>query len=410
MFDTRRQAQSQSTQTKATLLLVSALTVLSSMTLSPTLPGIRAHFHTAPNASILVPLVLTLHAFFIVIGSPLAGYLLDRIGRKPLLIGAALLYGLAGSAGFLINDLWLLLLSRALLGLATAGTFTSASTLIADYYTGQTRTQITAWQTAAMNFGGVTALLLSGLLSDISWHLPFLIYLLGLALVPLIIVTVVEPEKKTVPSSLQSADSPPRISLGMLSGIYAIMFACMLLFFFVPVQLPFYLQGSLQTNGIQNGIALAAANLCTGMVGLFYSRFSPHVQRFHLLALAFAGLAIGLLIIGTVHAYPLAVVGALLTGTVAGIVLPTTSLWIMATTPLAARGRALGGLTSALFLGQFLSSFVSQPLSQQVGLATAFVSAGAIALVLALLFLLLRWQTTQAKESSRRDVSASHDA
>src|SRR5579883_1054601 len=141
MFDTRRQAQSQSTQTKATLLLVSALTVLSSMTLSPTLPGIRAHFHTAPNASILVPLVLTLHAFFIVIGSPLAGYLLDRIGRKPLLIGAALLYGLAGSAGFLINDLWLLLLSRALLGLATAGTFTSASTLIADYYTGQTRSE-----------------------------------------------------------------------------------------------------------------------------------------------------------------------------------------------------------------------------------------------------------------------------
>ena len=50
-------------------------------------------------------------------------------------------------------------------------------------------------------------------------------------------------------------------------------------------------------------------------------------------------------------------------------------------TPDSARGRALGGLTSSLFLGQFLSPILTRPLAEAFGLATAFVWVGAVMIV-----------------------------
>ncbi len=86
--------------TKATLLLVSTLTVMSGATIAPSLPAMRDYFAEIGQADLLVRLVLTIPALFIVIGSPIAGIVVDRLGRKPLLIVCAALYGLAGSSGF----------------------------------------------------------------------------------------------------------------------------------------------------------------------------------------------------------------------------------------------------------------------------------------------------------------------
>lgn len=392
------QTRTDAPRVKATLLAVSALTVLSSMTLSPDLPAIREHFRAAPDADTLVRLVLTLHALFIVLGAPLAGYVADRFGRKRLLILAALAYGLAGSAGSLLDGLPALLTSRALLGLATAGTMTGATTLIADYYTGRTRTQLAAWQAAAMNFGGVAATLASGVLAGVSWRLPFLIYLVGIALVLPIAATLVEPARDApgVPPSRGGARGMDRAPRGALFAIYGFMFAMMLLFFVIPVQLPFYLHGTLHVGAAQNGVALAAPNLCTGLVALAYGRLARRLDRLGLVALGFTGLGTGLLLIGVAPAYLPVVAGTFLAGSVQGVLLPTLGLWIMGVTPIAARGRAVSGLTASIFVGQFLSPFVSQPLGRAVGLGALFPLAGAAALAVAASVALRRRQVATA--------------
>jgi MFS family permease len=84
---------------KATLLLTSTLTVMAGATIAPSLPGMQEHFADVPNAEYWVKLILTIPALFIVIGAPIAGIMVDRIGRKPLLAAAVLLYGVAGSSG-----------------------------------------------------------------------------------------------------------------------------------------------------------------------------------------------------------------------------------------------------------------------------------------------------------------------
>jgi MFS family permease len=89
--------------TKITLLLVSTLTVMSGATIAPSLPAMGEYFADVPNADYLVRLALTLPALLIALGAPVVGVMIDRLGRKPLLLVALILYGLAGSSGILLG-------------------------------------------------------------------------------------------------------------------------------------------------------------------------------------------------------------------------------------------------------------------------------------------------------------------
>ena len=94
----------------------------------------------------MAPLVLTLHALFIAVGAPLAGQIIDRFGRRRLLLTAILVYSPAGGSGRVAVSLPLLLVGRALLGLAIGAVSTCTTTLISDYYTGQTRSRMIGFQ------------------------------------------------------------------------------------------------------------------------------------------------------------------------------------------------------------------------------------------------------------------------
>lgn len=113
---------------KTTLLLTSTLIIIANATIAPTLPAIQSTFANTPGAALLTGLVLTMPALFVVIGSLVVGTVIDKFGRKPLLIGSALLYAFAGGSGFLLDNLFLILIGHALLGLALAGIMTTITT------------------------------------------------------------------------------------------------------------------------------------------------------------------------------------------------------------------------------------------------------------------------------------------
>ncbi|MDY7013237.1 MAG: MFS transporter, partial [Cyanobacteriota bacterium] len=159
--------------TKLSILLASTLTVMSGATIAPSLPAMQAHFSEVANSEFWVRLVLTVPALSIVIGSPLAGQIVDRIGRKPLLLGSAILYGFAGGSGFVLNSVFAILVGRMLLGLAVAGIMVSATTLIADYYQGDARANFMGLQAAFMGFGGVLFLSVGGFIAELNWRFPF---------------------------------------------------------------------------------------------------------------------------------------------------------------------------------------------------------------------------------------------
>jgi MFS family permease len=185
--------------TKLTLLLASSLTVMAGATVSPSLPAMKQQFESsiadADLRTTLVKLVITLPALFITIGSPIAGSIVDRFGRKSLLLIGAIFYGLAGTSGLYLESLPAILVGRAFLGVAVACVMVSATTLIADYYVGAARAAFMGIQAGFMGLGGVVFLTLGGALAQQNWHYPFGIYALAWLIVPLILAFILEPHR-----------------------------------------------------------------------------------------------------------------------------------------------------------------------------------------------------------------------
>jgi MFS family permease len=367
-----------------TLLLTSSMTVMAGAAIAPALPQIQAFFAIPPGspAELQVKLLLTLPALFTAIGGVFAGVIIDRWGRKWPLAGAVCLYGLAGSSGLWLDDLGTMLVARAGLGLAVAMIATASATLLGDYFQGPERTRIMGLQAAAMGFGGVLFLLWSGAIATYSWRFPFAIYLLAFAVLPLVFRL---PEPDAPPHfELPDRDHPalPLTTIVMIYGLTAI---TMLLFYMVPVQLPFYIKAAGFGGSWEAGQAIALCTLASAITSLFYARIKARLRFSKVLMGLFCCMASGYGMIANAPTYGVLLLGLILAGAGLGCLLPNMNVWLNAITPPAQRGKVLGGLTSCLFLGQFCSPLVVQPIAQQFGLASAYTIAAGVLFMLGLM-------------------------
>ena len=381
------QPNADSVPTKVTLLLVSTLTVMAGATIAPSLPAMQEHFRDVNNAALWVRLVLTLPALFIVIGSLMAGVVVDRFGRKPLLLAAATLYGLAGASGYVLESLFHILIGRAFLGFAVAGIMVTATTLIADYYRGAARAAFMGLQAAFMGLGGVLFLSLGGVLADQNWRFPFLIYLFAGLLVPLIAWAIPEPERAPASTTQATSDSAPAFPVKLLAFVYGVALLTQIIFYLIPVQLPFYLKELANANASQSGLAIALTTLFSAIASFSYGKIKQRLGFFSILVLVFGLMGLGYIIIGLVHNYAFVFVGLAIAGMGLGLLMPNLNLWIASEVSDVARGRTLGGLTTFFFLGQFLSPLISQPVSKVVGLGTTYAFAGGLLLICGLLLM-----------------------
>jgi MFS family permease len=320
-----------------------------------------------------------------VIGGPFVGAFIDRYGRKKLMLAGVVVYALAGASGAFAQTLAALLVGRAVLGLATVAVMTSATTLITDYYRGTARSRFLGLQGAFMGFSGTLLLPIGGLLADINWHIPFLIYAGALLLLPLLAFALYEPARGGGGVSA-AADHPAPVRLMLL--IYGVVIVMQVVFNTVPVQLPFFLQNLVSAGGSESGIAVAIMTLSFAVSSAFFGTLAARFDYLRLMITGFLLTAAGYLLLGLAHDWTLVLLGLPLGGFGMGLVMPNVSVWLANETPAALRGRLMGGLTTAVFLGQFISPVISEPLSSAVGLAGVYQLAGVLVLALALSFTL----------------------
>ncbi|MFD9893236.1 MFS transporter [Amycolatopsis sp. NPDC059027] len=364
----------------ATLLGVSTMTIMASATITPALPGMEQHFAGVPHAELLVRLVLTLPGLAIMIAAPLLARLSGRIGRVPVLLGCLVLYTVGGGSGLVLDSLPALLVGRALLGVGIAGVMTTSTALLADHHPTSEHGRVLGLQGAAMGFGGVVALLLGGLLAAMSWRGPFAVYLLAVPLLLLVLRYVPEAEVRQADTEDAPSASPwkPR-----LLGLYALMFLGVVVFYTVPTQAPFWLAKVSGAGPVVAGVSIAAVNLVMTVVGLNYRRIRARWDFRPLAIGMFAAFAAGLLVIGSSSTLWTFGIGLLVVGAGVGLQNPTVNGWVVASVSPGARTKALGLLTSALFLGQFASPLIAQPVIDAAGLGHTFLFAGGLAAVVA---------------------------
>lgn len=372
---------SKTTLRNLTILLGSTTTVLAATIISPALPSMAEAFADVPNADFLVRLTLTMPALFVAIGALFAGPLLDRWGRKPVLIVSIILYGLAGTAGFFLDSISAILVSRALLGIAVAGIMSGFTTLILDYFKDDELNRFLGLQGAFIGVGGMISIFLAGILAEFGWQYPFLIYLVAFLILPGVILTIDEPR--------QTASDPAAVEKKIvfpwrkLAPVYITVFSGMVIFFLFPVQIPFHLAG---VSSSRVGLALSLQGLSSVIFALQFQRLKARYSFFAIFSLIFLSFSLNHFIISFSSSYLVAVLALIIGGFGIGLFAPNSSGWLAVIAPAELRGKAVGGMTSMLFLGQFFSPIIAQPFVNQIGLSATFAFAGAAALLIAILY------------------------
>ncbi|WP_297793971.1 MFS transporter [uncultured Eudoraea sp.] len=347
----------ESWQVKLTLLLVSSLTIMSMITISASLPDMTKAFSHLPNAENLIKLTLSFPALFIALTAIIAGKFIDRFGRLRLLGAALILYAIAGSSGYWLDNIYLILAGRALLGICVGITMTIATTLIADYYQGKSRQKFAGLQIAVMSFGGIMFVTLGGILADISWRVPFLLYLFPIIILPMTSLFLKEPKIELKEKSKDTSIKSPKI----IWLVFINVMIMWILFFIIPVQIPFYLKSIGIEKNTLIGIAIASSTFFSVISSLSFSRIKDRLSfqqvfgiGYLLMALAFASISYG-------ESYGMVMVGMLLAGLGMGLMIPNANVWVMQLAPEQIRGQEIGRLTTFWFMGQFLSPIILLP-------------------------------------------------
>lgn len=373
---------------KLTILLVSSLTIMSVVTISPALPEMTETFAHMDNAAFMTKLLMTVPALMIALSAVVTGILIDKYGRLRFLRIAVLMYALAGAAGFWLESLYHILISRVILGIAVGLTMTIVTTLVADYFEGKERQKFIGIQIAFMSMGGILFLGLGGVMADISWRHPFLIYLYALIILPLCFLYLTEPKRDFDTKGVRTSEkSPPVIWMLFFNTMFM-----WILFFLIPVQLPFLLKDIGVEQNSLIGLAIALSTAFSAVSSFSYSKIKNKLGFLVIFAIGYAFLATSYFMIASTSEFGIVCLAMALAGWGMGMMIPNTNMWVMKIAPPVIRGKEIGKLTTFWFMGQFLSPIVLLlPIFNGLSLAGIFNAAAYVLALLFILFLLLHF-------------------
>lgn len=369
------------------ILSASGLTLFGMAGVSPALPAIARAFADVPNIGLLAPMVLTMAAFFIALSAPFAGLVIDRLGRRPVLITALMVYLVTGLAPVWLDGLFAILVSRAIMGIAVGMILTVATTLIGDFYDGAARNRMAGLQFATMTVAMAFGTTVTGFLAESDWRLPFAMYALALVVLPLAWIAIEEPERR--PSGAEhpaESGSGGTIAVAALLLVYVLVWLSMVFTFLVPSQVPFLLPEIGVPEARIAGFGVALFNLVTGITAVLFRLLRGRFGRNALMAVGNFLLGCGYLLAASADGAPQVMTGMVVSGLGFGIIVPTLNAWLLSVAPVRFRGRVVGGFTFCQFLGLAMSPFYSRPLAALVDMTGAFALTGLGLIALALAF------------------------
>jgi MFS family permease len=368
----------------AFLVAASCLSVLGAVLLAPLLPQMAREFASTPGSSALVPLVLTIPALFIALLSPFAGRIVDKLGRKRVLVIALFLYAVLGTAPLWVVPLGGILITRIGLGITEAFIMTCCTTLIADYFVGSKRERYLGLQALVTAVAATVFLAIGGAIGSSGWRAPFWLYAVSIVLAIGMIV-VIWPTRQDSDGNERAAEKLPPMNWRALAAPVIVSVFGGLVFYTLVVELSFVLTERGVTATASIGLFSALASLATAAGALGF-RWLIRLGVRTLLAGAFGLAGVGMIVIMTASSVTVVMVGAVITSFGAGVLLPTLINWAINGLEYDQRGRGTGAWTAALFFGEFLCPLIIVGLGAAAGgLTTAIGIVGIASLVVAVL-------------------------
>ncbi len=376
--------------TLLSMLLASMLMLMGGAAVAPALPLINAAF---PDREFAVSLVITLPSLAVGCTGFVLGGIADRFGKVRTLSASLVLFTACGVASFFLDDLTTILAMRFLVGVGIAGISMAVTALMAEYYTGAIRVKVLSYQSAAMGLGVLLLEYTGGSLAAFSWHEPFLVYLIGIPILLLCILSMKEPVHDASADRASSEERSRPADKRLIAICYAAIFVCQTISFLLPTKMPTFLEDPELPGHItasMMGLFLGAHGITNSAVSLMYRRVVSVIRPFMVISIGFIVMGAAMIVLMLFPTVAVALFMMIMVGVGIGMICPALSNTLAGEATSTTSGKIMGGYSTFLNFGQFAISLVSVPLLAAVGgsIPSMFAAMGCVALVAGMLFLL----------------------
>ena len=377
------------------VVIAAFLPIIAITAMGPAVPALIKYFAEDPEARRLVPAMIGAPGLAMAIFAPFAGLMVDKFGRRRLLLASTLFYGVAGSAPFWLDNLDHIYYSRLALGVAEAGILTTVNTLIGDYWDDKGRKNWLFLQGLLGPLISAIFSLIVGYAAEVQWNGVFLVYLVAFPIWAAMVIWLFEPKKaeaKEAADAAQSveADAGPRTPFPVAAAVITVattFFSSMLYYvFIINGALVFAEVGVDSSADYGKLIFIPSMFILAGAV------------LFRLLANKGSGIQIGTFLLllggglagmGLATSVPMMLASLVVQQTAAGMAVPALIAWTQSKYTYQHRGLGMGLWTTAFFLAQSQSPNMVHALNNYTGsMQGAFLTAGSVGAAVAVVILL----------------------
>lgn len=359
-----------------TILSISLLTVMAGAAIAPALGIISKHF--TGRSPLLIQLIVSLPALFIILTNLVFPSFCRLMKTQSLALTGLGVYVLSGAGAFLVDNIWVLLALRALMGVSVGMIMPLSTGLLAYYFPPEEQASLMGLSAAMNQMGGVIATFLAGMLAGISWNYAFLVYLLGL--VAIVMVAMFLPNER-----LQGRGG---VSLSLLKRFHPSvtgMLLVMILFFIYPTNFALTASGILSETSVT--LTMVGLDVVAFIIGLCFGglmkRFASSIKY-----AAPLGFTAGYICLAARGDIACLLAGSALIGIANGIGVPYLNTIGSVKAGKEAATTVMPLLSAALYTGQFVSPLIVSPIASAAG-----TSPYAVGVVIALIYLLQAFLT-----------------
>ena len=368
------------------LLLTGGLgAALSMVAVAPALATMAPALARGGRGVFAAQLVMTVPSLAMLLTAPLVGWCAERLGYRVMLLCGILAFTITGLAALWIDAVWLLMLSRFFVGVASSAIVIACYALISYYFAGRQRNRMLGFMSGSVAAVGISGGFAAGfMVMHFGWHSVFALYAAGIPF--LLLAFVVITDRNGTPSAIRPALSlkTEKAPLAELSRLLTVVLLMSVMSVSPTVQLPFLMNERGFHDPRLVSLIVMGTSLSLMAGGLLFDWLIATVGTRGVLALMLTMFGIGHLVIGAAGNFVPMFAGAAFIGFAVAFIKPVGANFIFAAVPDGMHGRAMGSLVSAVFLGAFLNPIVLSPVNSAVGMPSCFMILGVVSLVGAL--------------------------